>query len=129
MTTTQAVTERVSAPSAPRVPTGLHWQAVCRFDRLLPERGVAALLGDVQVALFRAHEGTIHAIDNIDPFSGAAVLSRGIVGDRAGVATVASPVYKQAFNLVTGQCLDDPDVAVPVYPVRVTDGLLEVGLP
>ena len=49
-------------------------------------------LGDVQVALFRAHEGTIHAIDNIDPFSGAAVLSRGIVGDRAGVATVASPV-------------------------------------
>jgi nitrite reductase (NADH) small subunit len=86
-------------------------------------------LGDVQVALFRAHEGTIHAIDNIDPFSGAAVLSRGIVGDRAGVATVASPVYKQAFNLVTGQCLDDPDVAVPVYPVRVTDGLLEVGLP
>ena len=129
MTTAQAVTERVSAPSAPTVPTGLRWQAVCRFDLLLPERGVAALLGDVQVALFRAHEGTIHAIDNIDPFSGAAVLSRGIVGDRAGVATVASPVYKQAFNLVTGQCLDDPDVAVPVYPVRVTDGLLEVGLP
>ncbi|WP_433278778.1 nitrite reductase small subunit NirD [Pseudonocardia xinjiangensis] len=120
------VTERDSAPTAS---PGPRWQAVCRYDRLLPERGVAALLGDVQVALFRTHDGTVHAIGNIDPFSGAAVLSRGIVGDRAGVATVASPVYKQAFDLVTGRCLDDPDVAVPTYPVRVADGLLEVGLP
>jgi nitrite reductase (NADH) small subunit len=123
------------------------WETVCQVDRLLPERGVAALLArrsasgagtdditditdtDVQVALFRTHDGTVHAIGNLDPFSGAAVLSRGIVGDRAGVPTVASPVYKQAFSLLTGRCLDDPDAAVPVYPVRVSDGWLQVGLP
>jgi nitrite reductase (NADH) small subunit len=81
------------------------------------------------VALFRTHDGAVHAVGNIDPFSGAAVLSRGIVGDRAGVPTVASPVYKQAFSLVTGRCLDDPAVAVPVYPIRVADGCLQVGLP
>ena len=123
---------------------GARWETVCRVDRLLPERGVAALLarrraggarGDdpddlhVQVALFRMHDGTVHAIGNVDPFSGAAVLSRGIVGDRAGVPTVASPVYKQAFSLLTGRCLDDPDVAVPVYPVRVSEGWLQIGLP
>jgi nitrite reductase (NADH) small subunit len=57
------------------------------------------------------------------------VLPRGIVGDRGGVPTVASPMYKQAFCLVTGRCLDDPGVAAPVYPVRVADGWLQVGLP
>ena len=28
----------------------------------------------------------------------------------------------------TGECLDRPGVAVPVYPVRVRDGLVEVGV-
>lgn len=118
---------------------GLRWETVCPLERLLPERGAAALLGaggePVQVALFRmadgpgGEQGTVHAIGNVDPFSGAAVLSRGIVGDRGGVPVVASPVYKQAFNLVTGECLDDPEVRVPVYPVRVADGWLQVGVP
>jgi nitrite reductase (NADH) small subunit len=105
----------------------LRWETVCRLDRLQPERGVAALVGDRQVALFRTHGGAVHALGNIDPFSGAAVLSRGIVGDRGGVPMVASPVYKQAFSLVDGRCLDDPAVAVPSYPVRVVDGWLQVG--
>ncbi|TQM02254.1 nitrite reductase small subunit NirD [Pseudonocardia kunmingensis] len=112
---------------------GLRWETVCLLDRLLPERGAAALLAaggePVQVALFRMPDGTVAAIGNVDPFSGAAVLSRGIVGDRSGVPTVASPVYKQVFSLVTGECLDDPAVRVPVYPVRVADGWLQVGLP
>ena len=105
------------------------WTTVCPFDRLQPERGVAALLGDVQVALVRTRDDTVHAIGNIAPFSGAAVLSRGIVGDRGGVPTIASPVYKQAFDLRTGACLDDADVSVPTYPVRVADGVVQVGLP
>jgi nitrite reductase (NADH) small subunit len=118
---------------------GLRWETVCLLDRLLPERGAAALLAaggePVQVALFRLSDDAeggsdrVHAIGNVDPFSGAAVLSRGIVGDRGGVPTVASPVYKQVFSLVTGECLDDPGVRVPVYPVRIADGWLQVGLP
>jgi nitrite reductase (NADH) small subunit len=56
------------------------------------------------------------------------VLSRGIVGDRGGVPMVASPVYKQAFSLLDGRCLDDPAVSVPVHPVRVLDGWLQVGV-
>ena len=57
------------------------------------------------------------------------MLSRGIVGDRAGVAKVASPVYKQSFDLRTGACLDDPEVAVPAYPARVEDGWVAVYVP
>lgn len=109
---------------------GVRWEPVCPVERLLPERGVAALLGgDVQVALFRTHDGSVHALGNVDPFSGAAVLSRGIVGDRSGVPTVASPVYKQAFGLRDGRCLDDEEVSVPCFATRVRDGLVEVGIP
>jgi nitrite reductase (NADH) small subunit len=111
-----------------RAPGDLRWEAACRVEALQPERGVAALFGDLQVALFLTHEGAVRAIGNIDPFSGAAVLSRGIVGDRKGEPTVASPVYKQAFSLIDGRCLDDPAVSVPSYPVRAVDGFLQVGL-
>lgn len=108
--------------------TGIRWEPVCRVEVLQPERGVAALLGDVQVALFLTWCGAVYAIGNVDPFSGAAVLSRGIVGDRGGEPTVASPVYKQAFSLVDGRCLDDPTVSVPTYRARAVDGYVEVGL-
>ncbi|TDW70011.1 nitrite reductase small subunit NirD [Kribbella pratensis] len=100
---------------------------VCEYDVLLPERGVAALLGDVQIALFRTHDGEVFALGNQDPFSGANVMSRGIVGSRGDVPTVASPMFKQVFSLRTGECLDDPDVSLPVYPVEVVDGQVVVG--
>lgn len=99
------------------------WTAACPYARLLPGRGVAVLLPDgVQVALFRLADDSLRAIGNVDPFSGAAVLSRGIVGDRAGRPCVQSPLKKQAFALDDGTCLDDPDVAVPVFRTRITAG-------
>jgi len=102
------------------------WTAVCRYRDLQPERGVAALVGDVQVALFRTFDGTVHAIGNQDPFTGAYVLSRGIVGNRGEIPTVASPLHKQVFDLRTGSCLDDCTATAGAYDVRVRDGLVEV---
>ena len=102
------------------------WIAVCRYDDLIPERGVAALVDGEAVALFRAFDGRLYALSNLDPFSNASVLSRGIVGDRGGRPTVASPIYKQVFELATGMCLDDPTVAVRTYPTRLVDGIVEV---
>jgi nitrite reductase (NADH) small subunit len=104
------------------------WSAVCAFDALLPERGVAALVEGEQVAVFRTFDGMLHAIGNQDPFSGAFVLSRGIVGSSGDVPTVASPLFKQAFDLRTGRCLSDPDVAVAVHDVRRRHGAVEVRL-
>jgi nitrite reductase (NADH) small subunit len=104
----------------------MNWTAVCPYLRLEPDRGVAALVDGVQVALFRTFDGMVFAIGNVDPFSGAAVLSRGIVGTRGDAPVVASPMHKQAFDLTTGECLDDPGVRVPVYSVRVHDGMVEI---
>jgi len=105
------------------------WTAVCRYTDLAPERGIAALLGDLQVALFRTYDGQLYAIGNQDPFTGAQVLSRGIVGSRGDTPTVASPLHKQVFDLRTGNCLDDDEVAVVCYPVRNTDDVVEIWTP
>jgi len=105
------------------------WEIVCPYHRLEPERGVAALVGGTPVALFRLHDGTLRAIGNVDPFTGASVLSRGIVGSRGEAPTVASPLHKQVYDLRTGVCLDAPDVRVPSYPVRLRGELVEVGEP
>jgi len=101
------------------------WTTACAYDHLIPGRGVGVLLDDgTQAAQF---DGSVYAVGNVDPFSRAAVLSRGIVGDRGGRATVQSPILKQAFSLEDGSCLDDPDVSVPVYPVRLTpDGFIQI---
>jgi nitrite reductase (NADH) small subunit len=105
------------------------WAAVCRLDDLLRERGAAALFGDVQVAVFRLPDDTVRAIGNRDPVSGAYVMSRGIVGTRTGRSVVTSPMHKQAYDLDTGVCLDLDRVAVPAYPARVRDGVVEVAIP
>ncbi|TDC28725.1 nitrite reductase small subunit NirD [Kribbella albertanoniae] len=107
--------------------TAFESTVLCRYDVLLPDRGVAALVGEVQIALFRLHDGTVFAIGNQDPYSGANVMSRGIVGSRGDVPTVASPMFKQVFDLRTGMCLDDPEVSLPVYPVEIVDGMVRVG--
>ena len=101
---------------------------VCTARRLTPDRGVAALVEGTAVAVFRLSSGELHAVDNIDPFSGASVLSRGLVGDAGGRPTIASPLYKQRFDLRTGECLDADDVAVAVHDVREIDGMVHVRL-
>ncbi|SDM80204.1 nitrite reductase small subunit NirD [Streptomyces wuyuanensis] len=95
------------------------WLPVCEITRLTPGRGMAALLPDGrQAAVFLDRAGTAYAIDNRDPFTGAQVLSRGLLGSADGRAFVASPLLKQRFDLETGRCLDDAEVSVRAYPVR-----------
>ena len=98
---------------------------VCKLDQILPSTGVCVLVDGHQVAVFRV-DGEVYAIDNLDPFSKANVLSRGIVGDLKGELVVASPVYKQHFSLKTGQCLEDAEVRVATYPACIEDGYVVV---
>ena len=103
------------------------WVDICPLAAIAPNTGVCALIADEQVAIFRVGSGEdVFAISNYDPFSKAFVLSRGIVGDRNGIAKVASPIYKQNFNLVTGQCLDDETVSIQTFKVRIVEDRVQV---
>lgn len=104
---------------------GTRWTRACPYDDLIAGRGVAVLgARGEQVAVFRDRAGALYAVDNRDPFSGAHVMSRGILGSRGDVPTVASPMYKQVFDLRDGRCLDEstaPDgtpAVLRVWPVR-----------
>jgi len=99
---------------------------VCRLVDIVPTMGVAALVNGEQVAVFRLDDDSVHAVGNLDPFSRANVLSRGIVGDLQGVLVVASPVYKQHFELLSGRCVEDASVRIPVYRAHVEDGFVVV---
>ena len=104
------------------------WRDVCAIDDVLPGAGVAALVEGEQIAIVRTRDGRFAALSNFDPFSKAFVMARGIVGDRAGVAKIASPIYKQSFSLETGECLDDPSVRLQVFPIRVVGGRVQLAL-
>lgn len=107
-------------------------QHICKLDDIIPEGGVCALVEGKQIAIFRTKENELFAIDNFDPFSKANVLSRGLIGgtfiktelddgsvDEHEVIYVASPIYKQRFDLMTGQCLDDEEVKLNSYKVSL----------
>jgi nitrite reductase (NADH) small subunit len=103
------------------------WEPVCPVAELEVGRGVTALAHAQAVAIFLLPDGTVHALGNHDPFAVTAGLARGIVGTRAGVPFVASPVHRHAFDLRTGACLEEPSVSVPVFDAEVRDGIVHVG--
>ena len=106
-----------------------NWTSICRLDAIVPNTGVCALLDGQQVAVFRVNdaEERVFAIGNYDPNSGAAVLSRGLVGSLGERIVVASPIYKQHFDLMTGECLEAPENSVASYRTRIEDGKVWVG--
>ena len=96
------------------------WVDICNLDDILPSMGRCALFNDQQVAIFRIIDQTgieqFYAIDNYCPFSKSNTLSRGLTGNITGKTVVASPLYKQHFDLETGCCLEDESVNLPCAP-------------
>lgn len=104
------------------------WTAVCAADDILPNTGVCALVDGRHVAVFKVGASEYHAIDNVDPKSGASVLSRGLVGSLGGRTVVASPLYKNHFDLKTGECLELPEMSVQAHRVALRDGWVWVSV-
>ena len=110
---------------------------ICHLNDIIPETGVCALVDGKQIAIFRTKHNHLFALDNYDPFSQANVLSRGLIGGTTvtsdagideAVLYVASPIYKQRFNLATGQCLDDESIKLNTYQVALEDSKVVVNV-
>jgi NAD(P)H-dependent nitrite reductase small subunit len=105
------------------------WLDICNVADLQPNSGICALVAGKQVAIFYMPEDqAVFAISNYDPFGHANVLSRGMIGDIKGEPMVASPLYKQHFSLKTGVCLEDEQVKIDVYPIRINEQRVEVSI-
>lgn len=107
----------------------LTWHRICRIADLEDCWGEAALVEGRQIALFRLSATEVYAVTQRDPATAANVMARGIVGSRGSEPTIASPLHKQVYSLVTGECYGDPDLYLRTYPVRLADGFIAVGLP
>jgi nitrite reductase (NADH) small subunit len=107
------------------------WKAVCNVDDLIAESGVAVWTEGGPVAVFYLPHRlpALFAISHTDPFTGKNVLARGITGDLKGQPVVASPLYKQHFNLETGQCLEDEGVKVKTYQVLLDGETVRLEVP
>lgn len=104
-----------------------HWTSVCDLNDIAPNTGICALVNQQQVAIFRlVPEEQLYAIGNFDPAGKANVLSRGLLAHLNGRWSVASPLYKQHYCLDDGSCVENPDINVPVFQVRINDGKVEV---
>lgn len=108
--------------------TTASWTNVCPADDILPDTGVCALVEGRHVAVFRVGPDRFFAIDNVDPKSGASVLSRGLVGSLGDRIVVASPLYKQHIDLQSGECIEQPELSVSAHAVRIEGGLVQVSL-
>lgn len=97
---------------------------ICSVNDLVENSGVCALIerngAEEQVALYYlpSTDKKIYALSNWDPLGQANVMSRGILGSVGEELVVASPLYKQHFSLLTGDCIEE-DVSLPVYPVSI----------
>jgi len=105
------------------------WTKVCDLETVFPSTGVCALVDGKQVAIFRPNDDEqVFAVDNMDPFAQSNVLSRGVICEHQDQLWVASPLKKQRFNLVDGSCLENSEVSIETYQVRVKAGKIEVHL-
>jgi nitrite reductase (NADH) large subunit len=106
----------------PAVAAREQWLDVCALAEIPVNAGIAARLGQRQIALFHLADKGVYALANQEPDSDANVLARGLLGDVAGEPVVISPLYKQRFRLSDGICADNAGRAVTAWPVRVEAG-------
>jgi nitrite reductase (NADH) small subunit len=113
---------------------------ICPVAALAVDRGAAALLPDgTQIGVFLLEDGSVHAVQQHDPYSGTNILSRGLVGSHlipgeggvegVIVPTLSSPMYKQVWNLDTGDVIDAGGgnaLPIGVFDVEVRDGQVHV---
>ncbi len=104
------------------------WVPVCPIDAIVPNTGVCALVEGRHVAVFRIGQNKLFAIDNLDPKTGASVMSRGLIGSLGDRVVVASPLYKHHFDLLTGECLETPEYKLHTHEVRNQNGQVLVAL-
>lgn len=106
------------------------WFDICNISDILPNMGRCALFNEEQVAIFRVHDQfgleQLYAVSNYCPFSQSNTISRGLTGNIVDKVVVASPLYKQHFDLSTGNCIEDNSIVIQTYPVRLNGNKIQL---
>ncbi len=90
-----------------------HWKKVAKFQDIPEGAGVASSMGDQAIALFKCG-GEIFSVQNHCPHRGAPLAE----GELNGLV-VTCPWHAWQFNIQTGCNIDNPDLKVKSYPVKI----------
>lgn len=105
-----------------------HWYDSGTVDDFPENAGACIKYKNTQVAVF--YFGRLnqwYACQNLCPHKMEMVLSRGMIGDAAGIAKVACPMHKQNFSLEDGTCLTSDLPPIATYPVKIVNDRVFVG--
>lgn len=100
-----------------------HWIAVADSADLAAEHAIEVVAGGLVVAIFR-HEGNLFALDGMCAHQGGPIASGEIAH-----GCVTCPWHGWQYELKTGIQTVNRQPLQTTYPVRETDGKIELQLP
>jgi nitrite reductase (NADH) small subunit len=108
----------------------IEWIKACAVGDVPEDGGACVQYGNDQIAVYHAaSRGEWYATQNMCPHRNQMALSRGLIGDANGEPKIACPFHKKTFSLATGCNLDGENYSIRIYPVKVSDGAVYIGVP
>src|SRR5688572_9521281 len=91
--------------------------------------GVCVKYKQMQIAVFNfSRRNEWYACQNLCPHKQQMILSRGMIGSAGEEPKVACPFHKRTFSLRNGECLNASEEDIAVYPVKVEEGFVYIGV-
>lgn len=105
------------------------WFKAARTEDFPVNGGACVRFGDLQIAVFNfTRRNEWYACQNQCPHKMQMILSRGMIGSHEGEPKVACPFHKKTFSLRSGDCLNAEEKSIKVYPVKIEDGFVHIGI-
>lgn len=105
------------------------WFRAARIQDFPENGGACVRYKDQQIAVFNfTRRNEWYACQNLCPHKMQMVLSRGLIGSHQGEPKIACPFHKKTFSLKTGECLNAEECSITVYPVKVENGYVHIGM-
>jgi nitrite reductase (NADH) small subunit len=104
------------------------WYKTAKVSDFPENGGACVLYKGKQIAVFNFAQKEWYATQNMCPHRYELALSRGIIGDTAEEPKVACPFHKKTFSLKSGECLSGDPYQIEVYPVKVVDNHVYIGI-
>ncbi|HEY5621590.1 MAG TPA: nitrite reductase large subunit NirB [Pontiella sp.] len=110
--------------------TEKQWVCFGEASAVPTDGGATLKYGRHQIAVFNFSKlNKWFASQNLCPHKREMVLSRGLLGDVAGLPKVVCPMHKRAFSLETGEGLTDPELSITTFSVDIREGKIFIELP
>ncbi|CAH1226488.1 MULTISPECIES: nitrite reductase small subunit NirD [unclassified Paenibacillus] len=103
--------------------TGTYF-AAGEIEEFLPRIGRVVDIEGHELAVFRASDGTVFAVDNSNPHPKGGPLAEGIVSGHY----LYDPLYDWKIDLSTGLVQAPDEGQVRMYPVKIEDGRVWISI-